>query len=159
MDSTFDACTQLESPNGRPVPDTYRIGNATIAFKQGWTEITLNSGAELSIPWTEQPGQAEEAAKLGYASAVDLNRDHDAVHVLVAHMLGLPDSGPLSYAAGGPIDPHWYLEEAIVFAVQRYIAAKGWTAETILHQRQSRAAGTKKDPPPPPPNRLATLGA
>jgi len=116
------------------MPDTYRIGGVTIAFKQGWTEIALNSGAQLSIPWTEQPGQAEEAAKLGYASAVEMNRDHDACHVLVAHMLGLPDSGPLSYVAGAPIDPHWYLEEQIVFAIQTYIAAKGWTVECLLER-------------------------
>jgi len=116
------------------VPDTYRIGGATIAFKQGWTEIKLNSGAELSIPWTEQPGQAEEAAKLGYRSARDLNRDHDTIHVLVADLLTLPDSGPLTYAAGGAKDPHWYLEENIVFAIQAYLAAKGWTVERLLER-------------------------
>jgi hypothetical protein len=98
----------------------------------GWTEIELNSGAKLSIPWTEQPGQDEEANKLGYASPVEMNRDHDACHVLAAHMLGLPDSGPLTYAAGGPKDPHWYLEEQVVFSIQAYIAAKGWTVARLL---------------------------
>jgi hypothetical protein len=112
----------------------YRIGGATILFCDGWTEIELNSGSKLSIPWTEQPGQAEEAARLGYASAVDLNRDHDACHVLAAYTLGLPDSGPLQFAAGGAKDPHWYLEEQIVFAIQAYIAAKGWTVERLLER-------------------------
>ena len=113
---------------------TYRIGNATIAFNDGWTQFQLNSGAHLSVPWIEKPGDAEQAAKVGYASAVDLNRHHDPIHVLVADMLTLPDSGPLTCGAGGPKDPHWHLEESIVFAVQAYLAAKGWDVERLLER-------------------------
>lgn len=110
----------------------YRVGAATILFKEGWTEITLNSGAFLSVPWTASAADKKLARDLGYSSPELMNKDHDPLHVLVAHTLGLGDSGPLSYATGQPIHPMWYLEESIVLEYQRWLAVSSTPIETIL---------------------------
>lgn len=79
----------------------------------------------------QQPGQsfsdhqAETAAWMGYATADDMNADHDALHAAMCKWLGVP-SHSLLQAAGEPHDAHLaWIEENAVLHLQRFMRQIG----------------------------------
>lgn len=85
----------------------------------------LPDGAIVPAEHREQPGQAELARELGYPDAVAMNAEHDAVHSLISHMLGLDASPTLKGVASGQTYEHWREEEAVIFALCRWANAAG----------------------------------
>ena len=101
------------------------LGDVTVDMGDAYTVTTFPDGLQLVAMHSEQPGQAETAARLGYPNADAMNREHDAFHSLLAHWLGLPCSPTLHAAASGRRYPHWREEEDAVLAVQRFALAAG----------------------------------
>lgn len=90
-------------------------------------ETTLPSGA--IVPAVGRPDQLETARELGYGYDIDaLTRDHDPLHSLLAHWLGLPASFSLRQAAG-ELDTAEFglaaLEEQAVLAIHAFARAAG----------------------------------
>lgn len=111
----------------------YKIGGYRVIIDPYVTYIYSPSGKAMHVPHDEKPGDHKLAKELGYHSAEQMNREHDPLHVLVAHMLRLKESGPLSYGAGErPIDPLWKYEEGIVLAIQKYMVAADISIEEVL---------------------------
>lgn len=80
----------------------------------------------------EQPGQAETAAGLRYPDAQSMNRDHDLMHSLLAHWLGLPASPTLIQVADGQFGSDIAAaEEAAVLAVQRFANLAGVDLQAV----------------------------
>ena len=69
----------------------------------------------------DEAHQADMARRLGYGEdALQMVRDHDALHVALCRWLGLPTSYSLEAAAGHrEVDDLSQAEEAAVLAVQR----------------------------------------
>lgn len=103
-----------------------RLGPVSIEIGTGWTVTRLPNGREVWADHAEQPGQAETAARCGYESAGDLNREHDLAHSLLAYWLGL-DASPtlLDVSLARPRALIHDAEEAAVLAVQTFARAVG----------------------------------
>jgi hypothetical protein len=91
-----------------------------------WCRTTLPTGDEVfARPNADSPAMAE---KLGYDTDVELmTAHHDALHSLLADMLGLTASRSLMHVAGcWPDGPDVWAEEDAVLAVQRYARLIEW---------------------------------
>ncbi|RVK40888.1 hypothetical protein [Sinorhizobium meliloti] len=102
-----------------------RFGEVTVHITSGLTMTRLPDGDLVPADHREQPGQAELARELGYPDAVAMNAEHDAVHSLVSHWLGLDASPTLKGVASGQTYEHWREEEAVIFALCRWANAAG----------------------------------
>lgn len=102
-----------------------KFGSVTVDIQDGLTVTTLPDGSRVTATHDEQEGQAALAAELGYAGAREMNREHDAIHSLLAHMLGLHASPTLSGVASKRYFAGWREEEAAVFALARFAKVAG----------------------------------
>ena len=107
--------------------ETFRFGETTVTadYENRATMTRLPDGGLVPADHREQPGQSDLAAELGYASAEEMNREHDAIHSLLSHLLGLDASPTLKGVASAKFYKHWREEEAAVFAVCRWANAHG----------------------------------
>lgn len=103
----------------------FRFGDVTVEIGDAFTATHLPNGATVTAAHCEQRGQAVLAEELGYDCAEDMNREHDMLHSLLAHLLGLPASPTLEGVAGKRTYRHWREEEAAVFAIARYARCAG----------------------------------
>ena len=69
--------------------------------------------------------QAQTAKELGYASAEEMNAEHDPLHELLCRGMGLLYSPTLAAVrAGEDLDHDWVrCEEAMVLAAQKFLNA------------------------------------
>jgi len=104
---------------------TTTLGQTTVVVTRNTTTTYFADSTALTAVHDEQPGQAERAAQLGYATAEDMNREHDLAHSLLAHWLGLDYSPTLFAVAHGQTSPLWEAEESAVLAIQRFARAAG----------------------------------
>lgn len=105
--------------------ETYHFGEVTVEIDDGLTVTRLPDGGIVPAEHREQPGQAELAQDLGYATAEEMNREHDMLHSLLSHMLGLPASPTLQGVGNMRFCPYWREEEAAVFALTRFAKLAG----------------------------------
>ena len=105
--------------------ETFRFGEVTVDITKGLTLTRLPDGAIVPAEHREQPGQADIAEGLGYPNAVAMNEQHDLLHSLIAHWLGMDASPTLKGVASGKHYPHWREEENAVFAIAAYANAAG----------------------------------
>jgi hypothetical protein len=70
-------------------------------------------------------GYAKDDASLSWDGLVQMSRDHELGHALLAHCLGLSHSPTLRGVAAGRYWPHWQAEEAAVLGLQRYARLAG----------------------------------
>lgn len=92
-------------------------------FDEGFTLVWLDEWTEICALTAEQPGQAQTALELGVGSVVDMNRDHDLAHVVVARMLGTESTvlrAAASQRASG--EAEWDEEQAAL-ALQKMLVA------------------------------------
>lgn len=100
------------------------FGTVTVEIYLGYTVTRFDDGKEVVGLHAEQPGQADTAARTGFASVVEMNVEHDMMHSRLAYMLGLPHSPALwDVAHGVPATALHDLEEDAVLAVQAYARA------------------------------------
>lgn len=119
-----------------PVPVLFQVGTVTIAIHEGYTITTFADGAAVHARHDDvlHLGQLETAHRLGYATVQAMNGDHDPLHSLLAHWLGL-DSSPTLYAlAGGPPFPYVLIEEEAILALQRLFVVLGIDVYTLLQK-------------------------
>jgi hypothetical protein len=104
---------------------SFHFGEVTVDIRPGLTITTLADGSKVTADHAEQPGQADIAEGLGYSSAEAMNVQHDMLHSLIAHWLGLDGSPTLKGVAAGRHFPRWREEENAVFALAAYANAIG----------------------------------
>lgn len=103
-----------------------KLGSVTVETFDDYTVTRFADGLEVHAHHAEQPGQADTAARLGYAEAFAMNKEHDLAHALLAYWLGLPHSPTLrDVAEGKPANDLHYLEEEAVMALCRFSNAVG----------------------------------
>jgi hypothetical protein len=102
----------------------FRFGHVSIDIEDGHTITRLPYG-EVVASHEEQPGQADIAEGLGYPDARAMNVQHDMLHCLIAHWLGLDASPTLKGVATGQHYAHWREEENLVFALAAFANAAG----------------------------------
>jgi hypothetical protein len=107
--------------------ETFRFGEVTVTVDTAarLTMTRLPDGGLVPADHREQPGQADIAEGLGYPSAEAMNVEHDMLHSLLAHILGMDASPTLKGVASGKHYPHWREEENAVFALAAYANAAG----------------------------------
>jgi hypothetical protein len=105
--------------------ETFHFGEVTVEIADGLTVTRLPDGGIVPAEHREQPGQAELAQDLGYATAEEMNRQHDLLHSLLSHMLGLPASPTLQGVGNMRFCPYWREEENAVFAIAAYANVAG----------------------------------
>jgi hypothetical protein len=106
---------------------TLVFGEVRMQIASGYSMTTFPDGVVLVARHDDvaQLGQASTAHALGYASVEAMNRDHDLLHLLLAHWLGQTTSGTLDAVAHDTVYPHVALEEAAVLAIQALCVAVG----------------------------------
>lgn len=102
------------------------FGTVTVDVREGWTVTRLPDGSTVLADHSAQAGQQQTAEWLGYATATGMNREHDAAHSLLAHVLGLAYSPTLWDVAHDiqASDLH-RIEEDAVLSLQRFAQAVG----------------------------------
>lgn len=105
--------------------ETFRFGEVTVQIAHGLTITRMPDGAVVPATHDEQEGQAALAAELGYPNAREMNREHDLIHCMLSHMLGLNASPTLKGVASKRFFSGWREEEAAVFALVRFAKAAG----------------------------------
>jgi hypothetical protein len=70
-------------------------------------------------------GYVRNDAHLTWGDLVQMSRDHEAGHAILAHILGLPRSPTLNGVAAGAYWPHWPAEESAVLGLQRFARLAG----------------------------------
>lgn len=100
---------------------TYRIGDVEVTRGPSWTVSRFPDGREVHAHGDGSEFQSACAESLGYDTAAEMNRDHDAVHHLLAVTAGKPYSPTLRGVAEGQYVPREVsdAEERIVMLVQR----------------------------------------
>ncbi|MBB4001582.1 hypothetical protein [Aurantimonas endophytica] len=114
---------------------TLHLAGSSIEMDASGLTTTLYGDGSFVKAW---PGDSAEdrarAVSLGYArndtsltrdSLVQMSREHEAGHAILASVMGLPHSPTLKGVADGRYWPHWQAEEAAVLAVQRYARMAG----------------------------------
>jgi hypothetical protein len=81
---------------------TFAGGTSVIIEPEGSRTI-LPDGAELVARPQDDAEYAARAASLGYGEPVEMTREHDFCHALMAECLGLPHS-PALWAAAHPLE-------------------------------------------------------
>jgi hypothetical protein len=117
------------------VADILHLAGSSIEMEASGLTTTLYGDGRFVKAW---PGDSAEdrarAVSLGYAkddasltwdSLVQMSREHEAGHAVLAHILGLPHSPTLKGVADGRYWPHWQAEEAAVLGLQRYARMAG----------------------------------
>ena len=106
---------------------SFHFGHVSVDIGNGSTVTTFADGSKLKVTaqHAEQPGQADIAEGLGYDSAEAMNVEHDMLHSLIAHWLGLDGSPTLKGVAAGNHFSAWREEESAVFALAAYANAIG----------------------------------
>ena len=107
--------------------ETFRFGEVTVTITDGLTITRMRDGAIVPATHDEQEGQAELAAELGYADAREMNREHDAIHSLLSHLLGLDASPTLKGVASKRFFAGWREEEAAVLQSRASPRLPVWT--------------------------------
>lgn len=112
----------------------FQLGEVRVEVHESWTTTFLPGGHRIVGLHQEQHGQSETARELGM-SAWDMNREHDLLHSILAHAVGLECSPALLAAATGQSseDVHG-LEEAAVLSVQKWLASIGRTGALLRPQ-------------------------
>lgn len=101
------------------------IGKTRVVIHKRYTVVTLPNGQIVTALHKEQLGQKETAAHIG-CSVEEMNRTHDLLHVMLAHMIGLDYSPTLAdVAVNLPKNDIHGIEEAAVLAVQRFAQSVG----------------------------------
>lgn len=104
------------------------IGPTVVEVRERHVLSILADGARIEAEPHETAEYAATAESLGYGSDVEaMNRDHELMHHILAHALGLPESPVMRAVA----DDTWQhdpdgklkLEEDAVMAVQRLARA------------------------------------
>lgn len=105
---------------------TFAGGTAVIIEPEGSTTI-LPDGAELVARPQDDAEYAARAASLGYSAPVEMTREHDLAHALMAECCGLPYS-PALWAAAHPCEDRDQAEigaeEAAVLGFQAWLNGK-----------------------------------
>jgi hypothetical protein len=116
-----------------------RLGDNAISYHDGHLRTVLPDGSIVLAVAHDTAEYAATAARLGYGADVEkLNRDHDIVHSLLAHWLGLPASPALSGAAREAEGTELTgAEEDAVMAIQRFanLAGIDLAAVALTHRR------------------------
>jgi hypothetical protein len=106
---------------------TLRFGNTRIEVFHDATRTTFEDGSVLVAAAEDTPQYTETALRNGYsADTVALSREHEIVHVALAHLLKTP-SPSLLFEIGAEHPELWLrqYEEDAVLAIQRYTRALG----------------------------------
>lgn len=110
----------------------FRFGNVIVEISGGQTQTRFRDGTIVYAFHKKQLGQGFTAKRLGYPTAAAMNRDHDLLHSMLAHWLGLPHSPTLwDVAHGKPGTELHTIEEDAVLAVQRFAQASGADLMTV----------------------------
>lgn len=111
-----------------PRPDrVLTIGLTTVELWPGVARTTLPDGAVVMAAPHDTDEYRSRAYDLGYGDdTARMAVEHDLAHVLVAELLGLPESPALRAAAGGS-PPAWLTdrEEHAVLALQLFANSAG----------------------------------
>jgi hypothetical protein len=105
-----------------------RLRNGTLVERLPWgSRVTLPNGTVVLGAPHETESYRETAQRLGYGDDVlQLARDHDPLHAVLADWLNLPDSPALRVAAGldGP-SALAGADEDVVMTLQRFCRLAG----------------------------------
>jgi hypothetical protein len=89
---------------------------------QAMVFVTLPDGARITAAPNHDPESIARAHELGYGGDVRaMTLDHDPLHVIVCHALGLPESPALRDAVNGVTTELGLAEEGVVLALQRFV--------------------------------------
>ncbi len=88
-----------------------------------WVVTRFPDGTEIHAHPQHGPEDTARARALGYPNVAAMVLDHDPLHVLLAHVLGVGRSPTLDgLVSGRPADPELaQAEEALVLAAQRFL--------------------------------------
>jgi len=103
------------------------IGRTTIDMHPcGLAVTTLPGGAEVHARPQDNDEYRARAEALGYGSdTAAMSREHEVLHAMLSHWLGLPESPTLRGVADGKHWEHWQAEEAAVLALAAMARACG----------------------------------
>lgn len=100
----------------------YRYGASQVRVMQGWVETVLPGGAVVAAHPNRTAEDFARARALGYQGDVwGMTLDHDHMHVLLCHALGLKESPALRQASRGESSELAGAEEQMVLAAQRFV--------------------------------------
>lgn len=104
-----------------------RIGTTDIEMHPcGLTRTVFADGAHVDALPQDDDAYIARAEALGYGGdTLAMSREHELLHSLIAHWLGLPESPTLRGVATGNYWPNWHAEECAVLALQKYANAAG----------------------------------
>lgn len=122
----------------------FQFGEVTVEIGDGLTLTRIPDGSIVPATHSEQAGQAALARELGYSSVEDMNREHDMLHSLLAHLLGLPASPTLEGVASKQTYQYWREEEAAVFALCKFAHCTGVDLTVIAEQLSDRPVSARK---------------
>lgn len=115
------------------------LGNVLVTYHDGYLRTILPTGEIVHAIAHHDESYAATARRLGYLDVEMLNRDHDLVHSLLAHWLGMPCSPALQAAASGARDTELTgAEEDAVMAIQRFANLAGIDLTLIPQVRERR---------------------
>jgi hypothetical protein len=102
------------------------LAGAVIELHDSGLTRTLYAWGDVPAWPQDDEAYRARAFELGYgADTALMSREHELMHHLIAHWLGLPLSPTLAAVASGSVDDDWRLEEAAVLAIQAFARAKG----------------------------------
>jgi|SRR5690625_2364827 len=103
------------------------IGRTTIdCHPCGLTVTTLHDGEQIHARAQDDATYRARAEALGYGDdTARMSREHEALHAMLAHWLGLPESPTLRGVASGQYWPHWIAEEEAILGIQRFARMAG----------------------------------
>jgi hypothetical protein len=101
---------------------THNFGQTLVQQHSDGCTVVLPGGRILDARPQETDSYRAQARAIGYGDdTAAMCREHDYVHALLAHALGLPHSPALMGAAKGePINDLTGAEEDAVLAIQRF---------------------------------------
>lgn len=107
--------------------EQFSLGDAAICVQDGSTCTTFADGSFVDACHDDIAGLGQDATAraLGYPTVVQMNRDHDVCHSVLAALLGLPWSPVLHALAHGTVSSKTDVEEEAVLAFQRFAVAYG----------------------------------
>jgi hypothetical protein len=120
----------ISSPKPRPCVDAsapvaeatlVRYGGTTAYVGDSWVTTALPDGRVVYATPNHDDESNARALELGYSGVEAMTREHDPMHALLCHALGLDYSPALSRAADGLRATELSdAEEAMVLAAQRF---------------------------------------
>lgn len=111
------------------------IDETSIIIQDNNTLTILPGGKSIPASPQDNDEYRARAKSLGYGDDTGrMSREHEILHTLLSHWLGLPESPTMRGLVSKKHYEHWNLEEAAVLAIAAFANAAGANIEEIARR-------------------------